>query len=148
MKKPFTVLLAAMSTAFGLSAADKPADDSKLESAIVGGGCFWCVEAQYKQRTAELQSKYRLVAQKGPVFFACQNNPSNEVVATFFETDPPTAALERGDRTVIAYQVRSASGAKYEGQNAEFWNKGNEATVSWMNPATGVTEALNCTLRR
>jgi len=106
-----------------------------------------CVEAQYRIRTAELQALYQLVTPKKPVFFACQNNPANEVVATFFETDPPTARLERGDRTVTAYQVPAASGAKYEGQNVTFWNKGNEAAVSWMNPATGVTEELQCKVR-
>jgi uncharacterized protein len=106
-----------------------------------------CVEAQYRIRTAELQALYQLVTPKKPVFFGCQNNPANEVVATFFETDPPTARLERGDRTVTAYLVRTASGAKYEGQNVTFWNQGNEAAVSWMNPATGVTEDLQCRVR-
>jgi uncharacterized protein len=107
-----------------------------------------CVEAQYKIRTAELEAVYQLVTPQKPVFFACQNNPANEIVATFFDTDPPTSRLERGDRTVTAYLVRTASGAKYEGQNVSFWNKGNDATVSWMNPATGVTEELQCKVRQ
>lgn len=107
-----------------------------------------CVEGQYKLRTADLQAKYQLVTQKGPVFFACQNNPSNEIVATFFETDPPSARIERGDRTVTVYLVPSGSGAKYEGQNVEFWNKGNEAMVSWLNTATGKSDDLQCKVRQ
>jgi uncharacterized protein len=106
-----------------------------------------CVEAQYRMRTAELQAKLRLVTPKPPVSFACQNNPANEIVATFFDTDPPTARLERGDRTVLAYLVRTASGAKYEGQNVSFWNKGSEAMVTWMNTATGATDELQCKVR-
>lgn len=105
-----------------------------------------CVEAQYRLRTSELQAVWRLVTPK-TASFACQNNPANEIVASFFDTDPPTTRLERGNRTVTAYQVTSASGAKYEGQNVTFWNKGNEATVSWLNPATGVTEELQCKVR-
>ena len=27
---------------------EKPADLSKLDTATVGGGCFWCTEAQYQ----------------------------------------------------------------------------------------------------
>jgi membrane-bound inhibitor of C-type lysozyme len=80
----------------------------------------------------------RLVPAKGPVFFACENNPANEVVATFFETDPPTARLERGDRTVTLWLVPAGSGSKYEGPNVEFWTKGKEARVTWLE------EKLSC----
>ena len=55
-----------------------------------------CVEGNYRIRISELQAKYRLVPSKGPVFFACENNPANELVATFFETDPPTARAGEG----------------------------------------------------
>jgi uncharacterized protein YecT (DUF1311 family) len=91
-----------------------------------------CVEGNYKIRISELQALMRLVPPKGPVFYAC-NDGFGEVVATFFETDPPTARLERGDKTVTAWLVPAASGSKYEGQNVEFWTKGKEATVTWLD---------------
>ena len=91
-----------------------------------------CVEGTYRIRISELQATMRLVPPKGPVFFSCENNPANEVVATFFETDPPTARLERGDQTVTAWLVPAASGSKYEGQNVEFRTNGKEATVTWL----------------
>jgi len=97
-----------------------------------------CVERRYQLRISELQAQYELVPQKGPVFYACEGNPANEVVATFFESDLPTARLERGDRTVTAWLVPAGSGSKYEGQNVEFWDKGNEAAVTWLD------EELKC----
>jgi uncharacterized protein len=97
-----------------------------------------CVEAQYQLRTAELQVLLRLVPSQAPVTFACNGNAVAGITAEFFQTDLPAARFERGDRTVTAYQVRSASGAKYEGQNFSFWNKGNEATVTWLG------EQLTC----
>jgi uncharacterized protein YecT (DUF1311 family) len=100
-----------------------------------------CVEGQYRIRTSELQALYRLVSMKGPVFYGCEGNPANEVVATFFETHPPTARVERGDRAVTAWLVPAASGSKYEGQNLELWTKGDEATVTWLE------EELRCTVQ-
>jgi membrane-bound inhibitor of C-type lysozyme len=79
----------------------------------------------------------RLVPPKGPVAYAC-NDSFGEVIATFFETDPPTTRLERGDKTVTAWLVPAASGSKYEGPNVEFWTKGKEAQVTWLD------EKLKC----
>lgn len=100
-----------------------------------------CVEGQYLLRIAELQSTWNLVPSRPPAFFVCGASPANEIVATFYETDPSTVRLERGDRTVTAWRVRSASGAKYEGRNVEFWNKGDAASVSWHG------EQLDCRVR-
>jgi uncharacterized protein len=91
-----------------------------------------CVEGSYRIRTSELQATMQLVPSKGPVYFACEGNPANEIAATFFATDPPTARLERGDKTVTAWLVPTASGSKYEGQDVEFWTKGKVATVTWL----------------
>ena len=105
-----------------------------------------CVEGQYRIRTTELQSVWRLVTPK-TVFYACQNNPANEVVANFFATDPATIRLERGDRTVTLWQVGTVDEGKYEGQNVSLVRRNNEVKVNWLNVATGNTEDLQCRAR-
>jgi uncharacterized protein len=105
-----------------------------------------CVEGKYKLRTSELQAVWRIVPPR-TVSFACENNPANEIVANFFETDPPSARVERGDKTWTVWQVESGSGAKYEGQNITFWSKGSEATASMLNVETGKTDDIKCTAR-
>jgi len=90
-----------------------------------------CVEETYRQRIAELQAWYRLVPFSGPVFFICDGNPGNEVVATFFRTDPPTLIAERGDSASLMYRIRSASGARYRGRNESLWEHQGEALITW-----------------
>ena len=99
-----------------------------------------CVAGTYKIRISDLQAQWQLVPAKAPVTYAC-GAPANTVGATFFETDPATVRLTRGGKTQTLWQVRSASGARYEGQNVEFWSKGNEATVTWLD------EKWQCTVR-
>ena len=90
-----------------------------------------CVEENYRLRIVELQAKYRLVSAGEPVFYACDGNPSNEVVATFFQTDPPTLIAERGDQVSLMYLQPSGSGSKYQGRNESFWEHHGEAMITW-----------------
>lgn len=94
-----------------------------------------CVEEAYRARIAELQARYRLVPGTGPVFYACDGDPGNEVVATFFETDPPTLIAERGDRVSLMYLQRSGSGAHYQGRNESLWEHQGEALITWGHGA-------------
>jgi uncharacterized protein len=106
-----------------------------------------CVDAQYRLRTSELQAVWRLVPPR-TVRFACQDNPANEVVANFFETDPPTIRLERGDRTVTMWRVGAPAAGTFEGQNVGLVHQGDALKVDWLDTATGKTEALQCKASR
>lgn len=90
-----------------------------------------CTETEYRHRIAELQARYRMVPGKGPFWYACDGNPQNEVVVTFFETDPPTLIAERGDQVSLMFQQPSGSAAKYQGRNESFWGQQGEATIVW-----------------
>lgn len=90
-----------------------------------------CVRDSYRTRIAELQARYQLVAAVGPVFYTCNGRDADEVIATFYATEPASAVVERGDRSVVMYRQPSASGAKYAGPNETLWEKGGEAMVSW-----------------
>jgi len=90
-----------------------------------------CVKANYERRIAELQARYRLVPDSGPVRFICDDNPANEVVATFFQTDPPTMIGKRGGSVSLMYLQPSGSGSKYQGRNETFWEHHGEAMITW-----------------
>ena len=90
-----------------------------------------CVEESYRRRIAELQAKYRLVSANGPVTYFCDGNPKNEVVATFFQTEPPTLIAERGDQVSLMYLQPSGSGTKYQGRNESLWEHQGEALITW-----------------
>ena len=90
-----------------------------------------CVESTYRLRIAELQARYRLVSGNGPFWYTCDGDPRNEVVVTFFKTDPPTLEAERGDQLSLMYLEPSGSGSKYQGRNESFWEHQGEATIVW-----------------
>ena len=90
-----------------------------------------CVVESYRRRIVELQAHYRLVGASPPVRYVCNGNPVDEVIATYFATDPPTLIAERGDHTSLMFLERSASGARYVGRNELLWEHQGKATIRW-----------------
>jgi uncharacterized protein len=90
-----------------------------------------CMAESYRLRIAELQARYRLVAPTATVRYTCDNQPANEVTATFFNTDPATLISERGDAVSLMVQQPSASGVRYQGRNEWLWEHQGEATIVW-----------------
>ena len=95
-----------------------------------------CVDSAYTRRIAAIQATNLLVPTKGPVIYSCPlNGDHGEVVAMFADTDPPTVVLERGDKSVVAYFVKAPSGARYEGSNVTFVDRGGEVQILWLGTA-------------
>jgi len=90
-----------------------------------------CVEEVYQNRIAGLQARYRLVPGIGPVTYLCDGQPGNEVVITFFQTDPPTLIAEHGDGVSLMYLQPSGSGTRYQGRNETFWEHQGQASITW-----------------
>ena len=74
------------------------------------------------------------------VVFGCIDSTGvrSRLIATFVPGDAGKVTLRRAGKTIVAPQVRSGSGARYEGSGVVFWNKGRDAMVTWL----GAT--LNC----
>ena len=91
-----------------------------------------------------------IAAEMGPgdsareVILACSDSTGarSRIVARFAGTKPDKVTLRIREKTVVAQQVQSASGARYEGSGVMFWNKGRDAMVTWRGAN------LNCATTR
>ena len=74
------------------------------------------------------------VPSKGPVPWTCTRTgvAPYTLRLTVYQTQPALAVLERDGVTRLAFQVRAASGVRYEGDGVLFWEARGEATVTWM----------------
>jgi uncharacterized protein len=102
-----------------------------------------CIDAQYRLRISELQAVWQLLPPE-TVFYTCNGNAADGVVASYFASDPPTIRLERGDRTATLWRVPQGGDARYEGQNVSLVRKGGNVAVELLDVNSGDTERLNC----
>ena len=97
---------------------------------------FQCVRSHYQHRITDLQITTGSAEITHSAVFICTPEKHDSITAVFYnETELPAAVVTRLsddiDEQKLLFLTRSASGAKYLGQNVEFWSKGSEAIVTW-----------------
>lgn len=90
-----------------------------------------CIRDEYISRIAFLQATYRLVPARGPVRYVCGNSPADEVLVTWFQTDPASAIAERGDQTSFMLRQSVPDGVRYQGRNETLWEQQGGLKLVW-----------------
>jgi len=118
--------------------ADKQALTAEQRSWVKARNDCWkvsdvpgCVETAYHERIADLTALYRLSEPVGIGHYLCPGPPAQELVAAFYDTDPPTAMVDYAGTTQLMRIARSGSGARYTGGQRQFWEHQDVATLQW-----------------
>lgn len=98
-----------------------------------------CLSSVYRTRIAELQGRYRMVPTRGPFRFACDGTPPQDVVVTWFATDPPSGMLETRGGTTPIFETPSGSGTRYIGDDVAFSEHQGTATLTYGLTAQELT---------
>ena len=103
-----------------------------------------CLSSVYRTRIAELQDRFHMVPSRGPFRFACDGKPPQEIVVTWYATDPPSGILEsaRGQTTMFATVFDN--GTRYISDDVTFTESQGTAAVAW---GAG-TPTFACTLMK
>ena len=104
----------------------KDGKDGHLYLSLMADGGIY----EYKPMSSASSSFKSPVTFTGPVTFTCGG--AETLRATFYKTQPAMVLLERGAVTRPAFQVKAASGSRYEGDGVLFWEARGEATLNWM----------------
>ncbi|WP_299802758.1 MliC family protein [uncultured Shewanella sp.] len=100
-----------------------------------------CVLQNYQSRIIELQIQAGQLEVPAAVIFDCGDRP--QISAAFYsQLDPVTAVFTFGKQQLLATNVRSGSGAKYQGRNFEFWEHQGQASVQYLG------DKYQCELRK
>ena len=98
-----------------------------------------CIAQRYQYRIAELQVEYQLIDALGPMFYVCDGRPLDEIIVTFYSTEPPSILAERAGQVSFMLLQETASGAKYQGPNETFWEHQGQASVIWGADSSTMT---------
>lgn len=91
-----------------------------------------CTAESYRYRIADLQARFFLISSKSPAVYMCRDNPKNELIATYVESDPATVRLDHSGKTVITFKDDEGDGKRFDNpQGVSFEVEGDMALVNW-----------------
>lgn len=100
-----------------------------------------CAGEEYQRRITELEIKTGSTLVPAPVLYSCDNG--SLLTAYFYNlTELPALILGDGSEQYLLFQGISASGARYQGGNIEFWDKGGQARYAIQG-----ADAVQCAKR-
>lgn len=106
-------------------------DGHLFPSLMADGGIY-----EFEPASGQPGASYRSppVRPRGPATWTCAQTgvSSDPLRVTFYPTRPALVLLERGGVSKPAFQVRAASGTRYERDDVLFWEARGEATLHWM----------------
>ncbi len=88
-----------------------------------------CMQDAYRRRIAELQARYRLVSMRGPLHYQCGVTPVDDLVLSYFATEPATLIAERGDSVSLMFLQQN--GSHYVGRNETLWPQQGGVRLQW-----------------
>jgi peptide-methionine (S)-S-oxide reductase len=136
MKISFLLLTLACFTTFGRVCVAQQMNDSKsspkLESAVFGGGCFWCLDAQFKLLNEQVCSETTGHAEVIQVEFDPAVLSYEDLLRKFFRAHDPTTLNRQGGDVGTSY--RSIILYKDENQKAIAEKVKAEAQKLWPDP--------------
>lgn len=104
-----------------------------------------CVTGEYQRRITELEIRTAENMVPAAQTFACSDG---EQVTVYFynDTEIPAMVINSHSEQEFLYRATAASGAKYQGRNIMFWQKGSSAQLQWngrqvnCEPASSLVE--------
>ncbi|MCL1058378.1 MliC family protein [Shewanella gelidimarina] len=91
-----------------------------------------CAMQNYQSRIIELKIQGGLLEVPASTLFDCEDFPA--ITAVFYtQLDPVTAVFSFDEQQLLATNVPSGSGARYQGANFEFWEHHGEASVRYFD---------------
>jgi uncharacterized protein len=90
-----------------------------------------CLGAQLDRRSVELRIALGKIPLYAAASYQCPGAQPHTLLAIYYHSDPAAVRLSYRGHEMVAFAAPAASGARYTGENLQFWEHQGVARLSW-----------------